>query len=330
MKEKLKSIIPKGILEKRRIILKKKELNTLFRNDKRRFQKYSASEKVNYDRENVRSQIMYFSHQIEKGLSRKNFRYGFGLDAIINLVDALQRMKKFSNWEEDDFYRNGISSLSAYVDRHSSISEKIPVDIISEIKESKDECAGVIEVTSKSKNNNSNINFKKLAMNRISVRDFKDGESIDIKDLEEAIEICIKTPSVCNRQSSRVKIVTDAQVIERILFLQGGFGGYELPDKLLLVTNDLSVFLRAQERNQAFVDGGLFCMSLLYALEYKSIGACPLSVNISQEKVHEIRKILSIPESETPIMFIACGIIDDHVTSPKSYRSPASKITEIF
>lgn len=245
------------------------------------------------------------------------------------------RNEKNSNWD-DDFYRNGISALKAYADRHKSIDGKVPNfeivsnDFIKEIEGSKDDFAGIVEITAESKENNSEISFKELAMNRVSIRDFKKGGRIDIRDIEEAIKISMKTPSVCNRQSSRVKIISDMQKLESILRLQGGFDGYEQPDKLLLITSDLSVFLRAHERNQAFVDGGLFCMSLLYALEYKSIGACPLSVNISQEKTDEIRKILNIPESEILIMFIACGIVDDNVTSPKSYRSPANKIIEMF
>ena len=336
MKEKIKSIVPAWILFEIKNVIQSIELNYLYKNDKKRFKTYSANSKGNLSIGNVRSQVMYFSHQIEKGLSRKNFRYGFGLSAINNLVDALQRMQHFPNYENDDFYKTGISSLRAYSDRHRAKNEiipnfeNIPDKLLHEIEHSTTENAGIVEITSRSKIDNSMINFKELAMRRTSIRDFKTDEHVDLDDLEEAIEICLKTPSVCNRQSSRVKIVTDKAKIERILTLQRGFNGYELPDKLLLVTSDLSYFLRAQERNQGFIDGGLFSMSLLYSLEYKSIGACPLSANIGQTKVDEIRKILSIPESEILIMFIACGIIDDKITSPKSYRSPVNQITKVF
>lgn len=336
MKKTLKMIIPPTILDKIKVVVQKREMNFLYKEDKKRFKKYSASVNSNYSYENIRSQIMYFSHQIEKGLSRKNFRYGFGLNAITNLVTALEKMKKFTNWEKDSFYINGISSLKAYSEKHKLIDgkvpnfEKIPKKLLSEIENSDVDISGVIEVTSQSKENNSSLNFKELAKNRISIRVFKSDKHINMADLKEVVEICIKTPSVCNRQASRVKIIEDTDKISKILALQGGFGGYELPDKLLLVTSDLSVFLRSQERNQAFVDGGLFCMSLLYALEYKGIGACPLSVNIAQKKTNEVRKILDIPESETLIMFVACGVMNDKVTSPKSYRRPLNEITKIF
>lgn len=336
MNKTINKLVPNFIKEQVRIAKAHFELNKLVSDDKRRFETYSGSitKKSNYD--NVRSEIMYFTHQIEKGLSHEQFRKGFGEVPIKNLVISLKKIRSFPNWEQDDFYQNAISALKAYKDKHLEFDEGIPnfEFIPNSIKKEIDACnletSGIIQLSLTDKNKNKNCDFKSLALNRYSIREFNDDISIDMDDLKEAIEISMKSPSVCNRQPSRVKIIQNKEIMKRVLALQGGFNGYSLPDKLLLVTSDVSVFLRSQERNQSFVDGGLFSMSLMYALEYNSIGACPLSTNISRKNSEEIREILSIPDKENLIMFIACGMINDSTKCGKSYRIPAENITTII
>lgn len=206
----------------------------------------------------------------------------------------------------------------------------IPKEIINEIDECIIETAGVSIIHSEEKADNEQLNFKELALNRHSIRDFKSGVHIKEKDLKEAIQISIKSPSVCNRQSTRVRVISNISMIEELLSLQGGFNGYDSPDKLILITGDVTAFLRAQERNQAAIDGGIFAMSLMYALEYKNIAACPLSTNISKEKTDKIRKIVKMDDSEVFIMFIACGIMEDTVKVPHSYRTEMENITKFL
>lgn len=336
MKSTIKKNIPSFI--KNRIIKFRQnfELFSLYLEDESRFKKFSAVGKSSYDYKIVRSQVMYYTHQIEKGLSRKNFRYGFGSFALTNLIKYLIQMENFPDGEVDDFFQNGVSALKAYQDKHISIDGNVPninlfpEKLLSRINQSNSDMGGTNYVLSKDKEDNSNLNFKELAMRRSSIRDFKVESEVDLSEIKEAIEISIKSPSVCNRQSSRVKIINNKEILRQVLELQGGFAGYELPDKLLLVTSDLSNFLRAHERNQCFTDGGLFSMSLLYALEYKGIAACPLSANVSKEKSKKIRNLISLPENENLIMFIACGKMEDKVKIPKSYRSPYDKIATMI
>lgn len=336
MKLAIKRIIPDAVENTIKLMKSNIELNKLTKSDKKRFQKYSSRKGGTDDYSNLRSKVMYYTHQLEKGLSRKNFRYGFGVSAITSLTDSLVKMKNYPEWENDDFYRNGISALSAYQVKHQNSQSKtpnfdtLPPEILEEVEQCDGNTAGVIEYTLEEKKENEHINFKELAMNRYSIRDFNQNATVKMEDIYEAIDISIKSPSVCNRQPSRVKIITNKKIISKVLELQGGFGGYELPDKLILITSDLTVFLRSQERNQSYIDGGLFSMSLLYALEYKGIGACPLSTNIPEEKNGRIREILNIPDNENLIMFIVCGIMENQVKCPKSYRMPSNEITQVI
>src|SRR5690606_22323819 len=118
--------------------------------------------------------------------------------------------------------------------------------------------------------------FRTLFLGRTSVREFS-SMAVDPAVINEAVELALKAPSVCNRQSSRVLVIYDRSTIQKILALQGGFRGYETPNVLLVVTSDISIFVAPQERNQPYVDGGIFSMALLLALEFFSIAACPLN-----------------------------------------------------
>ncbi|WP_159160375.1 nitroreductase family protein [Enterococcus casseliflavus] len=336
MKDKIKKILPTSLLKTIHKIKVNKYNNIVFKEDKDRFLKYAVTGKSAPSQENLQSQLMYFTHQLEKGLSRRNFRYGFGRNAITNLAKILDKIDESMPIYNSPFYSNSISALRAYKIKHMEIDKNIPnFDLLSqrildEVDTTSCETAGIITVNSSEKQATSTSNFYELAMNRFSIRDFKQDSDVEIKDIESAIEISMKSPSVCNRQPSRVKVIQDKKLIEKIINLQGGFGGYDLPNKLLLVTSDLSVYLRVQERNQAYIDGGLFCMSLLLSLEFKQIGACPLSVNIAVEKMDEIRGLLKLEGKEVPIMFIACGIMQDEVKVPKSYRLPSEIVTTYY
>ena len=126
-------------------------------------------------------------------------------------------------------------------------------------------------------------------------------------ELEKAIVMSLRTPSVCNRQPARVRIFTDRQLINQALKIQGGFGGYDTPPALLLVTADLRVFMGPNEHNEGYVDGGLFAMSLLYSLEACGLAACPLNTMFIEETDEKTRALLDIPDNEVFIMYIAVG-----------------------
>src|SRR3546814_20513526 len=83
----------------------------------------------------------------------------------------------------------------------------------------------------------------------------------------EAVELALHSPSVCNRQASYVYCLQSREIIDRALSLQNGNRGFghEIPCLLILCT-DLSAFDTAGERYQHWIDGGMFSMSLVWAL----------------------------------------------------------------
>lgn len=82
------------------------------------------------------------------------------------------------------------------------------------------------------------------------------------------------------------------------------------------------------ERNEPFVDGGLFSMSLLYALEAYGLAACPLNAMFSLSQDRQTRALLNIPDYELPVMYIAVGNFPESVPVCRSTRRDPKAIVK--
>lgn len=160
---------------------------------------------------------------------------------------------------------------------------------------------------------------------RRSIREFTQAP-VDPDLIRQAVQIALQAPSVCNRQSGRVHVIDDPKMMQDVLKVQGGFSGYPMPPKLLLVTSDLPSFLFVAERNQPYIDGGLFMMNLLLGLTQLGLGCCSLNTAMNTQREAKIRARLGIADTEVFIAFVAVGHFDPSVLTPRSKRLPIEDI----
>jgi nitroreductase len=166
---------------------------------------------------------------------------------------------------------------------------------------------GTVELSIESAQREGKADFARMAQARHSLRNFCD-EVIDPALIRRAVEIATRTPSACNRQAWHVYAFSDPARKKAIMQAQGGGRGFgESAAALLVVASDLRCFFGPNERHQAWVDGGLFSMSLLYALQYLGLGACPLNCAFHPWEEKAFRKLTGIPCYEPLIMVIAIG-----------------------
>ena len=74
------------------------------------------------------------------------------------------------------------------------------------------------------------------------------------------------------------------------------------------------------ERNQVFVDGGMFAVTLLYSLTFLQVATCPLHADFYQDKELLLKEILNIGDDEKLICFIAYGSYPKEGTFANSPR----------
>lgn len=300
--------------------------------DFRRYKKYSFDfNHRNPSKDNLRSEITFQYHAIEKGLSHNNIRFGFGKAKIDRLFQLI------TDWENQNFSKEDRRFLAgiAVLDKYIKVHEKANYDV-SEINDKlkhfskyiigKDICGGAIELNKEEFIKLSSERFDSFSLSRKSIRNY--GKEIISKEkIIDAVNLATHYPSVCNRQAVKVHIITNVEKAKDCLKLQNGIQG--MADNLsgvIIVTSDNQYFGNLNERNQSFIDGGIFTMNLLYALTYKNIASCTLNANLNTKNMDQMRKLFNIPDSENIIDFISYGSYPDICKFPVSNRDNANDI----
>lgn len=303
--------------------------------DIKRFSRNAAFSLYDNNFDQISSRIIYNVHAIEKGLSRdEDMRLGFGKKALSELNDSLVMFEKKRYNKESFAYVEGRSIIQKYKKFHQeklfdcSFMKEIVNDNFFDDREIYQE-AGVKLIRSEDKINNSNKNFYELAQGRSSIREFS-GKKIEKIKVVNALRNAEKTPSVCNRQGWKVFMIEDKEIIEQALILQKGFKGYKnLPEVLLAITVTNNAFLSPVERNEVFIDGGLFAMSVIYGLEYEGLAAVSLNAMMNSNDEKAVRKLLKINDSDQLILFVAIGSFNEETIVPISDRKKVESFLKV-
>jgi len=324
IKSLIKRVAPSSLVHQLNTMKAMASNSTVFSNDKKRFKKYYSNGKYDSNESQINAKIIFFNHSIEKGLSHNNLRLGFGKNALKELANVIKIHDDNSYDKSDKAYICTLSVLKEYIKIHeqnkydlSYLDTLFSSEFLISVRRCDSSIGGATLI--KKERNNTQRNFKELFLSRSSIRTYSN-EAVDINKINEAIKISTKSPSVCNRQSSRVYVITNHKIIKDALSIQAGMNGHPMPPALIVVTSDLNCFVSLAERNQPYIDGGVFSMSLLLALEYKGLAACPLNAMFSQKREEDMRKIVVIGESENIIMLISVGNSNTSNKIAKSFR----------
>lgn len=266
-------------------------------------------------------------HTIEKGLSYEDYRPGFGKDNVEKILNLLEKYAEAYDTEKF-FYRTALSTLNEYVKRnkeHGWTDAELEKKV-SHLRGTPNSSGGAFSFEPMNNVDLGKVDFETLLMSRHSTRHFSD-ETVEKELIKKAIMLAQHTPSACNRQGWKTRIVLDKEKISEVLKNQNGNRGFghEI-DKLLLVTSDLRYFNRERELFQGFIDGGMYAMNLLNALFYEGVATVPLSASLSKEQESSVREILDIDNAEILILFIGCGKYPRNCKTTKSERKEAEII----
>ena len=133
--------------------------------------------------------------------------------------------------------------------------------------------------------------FDSFSQSRFSIRDFGDSP-LEVEKVCAALKLCERTPSACNRQSWRVHVYTENNLVAKMFELQGGSKGFNKQMQCaILVCGDLRNY-GFYEQNLPFVDGGLYAM----------------------------KQEMRIPSYEVPVLLIGVGTFKDDYKVAVSHR----------
>jgi nitroreductase len=312
------------------LILKKFDLVFDYLYDLKRYKKFSMKNGIPISDQQLKFRLLQRAHSFEKGLSLTSVKPLFGKDKLRELITLIKEHEKRKMPKSGIEIRKAFTALNSYLDFH----KKQSIDVFEEFdflegynEFNYNNFQSIKNVTRKELESLAKGDFEQLVNSRFSARQFTSRE-VSLKVIEEAVLLARQTPSVCNRQSGHIFVISDDKLKKRALEIQAGNAGFgDEVNKVLVITASLESFSGARERNQVYIDGGLFAMSVIYALHFKGLAVCPLNWSSGRKKDLNFRKVINIPKEHVIIMLLAVG---HHKDEYPVASSPRRDLKEIF
>lgn len=306
--------------------VKSRYLNFLHKYDMDRYIKYSGMNEDNAELLAIKMRLIV--HPLEKALSIKNVRVGFGKEKVIKLISLYEEYSKLDG-KDKQVLELAESIILNYIDFQKQYDVDLSFIPQKFFEKTADKSmSGAIDIADEEFYSLSI--FEHMAKNRHSIRNYAP-EKVDRDRLAKAVEIAQTAPSACNRQATRVYVCDDADKCKKIIARHGGMSGFTDTAAILAVTGDLSFYQTEFERHILFVDGGIFLMNLLYALQSQGIANCPIIWGSEPDNDSFLYQLLDIPESETIVSLVMVGNLPkDGVKAAKSYKRDTKDILKFI
>lgn len=285
-------------------------------------------------REQLQAKLLFYYHKIEKGLCMPGKKRLFGLEVVPKLFAMLEVWEQTVGERDDPIYQGALHSLGAY----AKVLDELKLDprdqVLSRVRrfiEARSFAPAHPDTPIKLETLRPDApvrfaDLRTLYEQRRSFRDFS-AEPVAAELVEAAVEMAQLSPSACNRQPCRVHAVRDDQLKAKVLSHQNGNAGFgHLAPLVLVITADMSYFFDATERHQPFVDGGLFTMSLVYALQAQGLVTCCLNWCVHPAQDAALRRLLPIAPAEQVIMLMAVGCPPQATLVPRSHRKSTEHV----
>ncbi len=289
-------------------------------------------------------------HRIEKGLALPQPRPGFGADALATLRDDVAAYRSAaglptgrSDWVLDA----ALDSVAAYLDFHRVGSgwravDGVDLDALQAWLQAQRaglapvgpqaappgerSGGGLLQLGREELLRAHMAGYAEMARARHSVRQFA-ATPIPEGAIERAVATARYAPSVCNRGAGQVLWVRNAERRRALLALQNGNRGFgDTAPALLVISCRADAFHTVGERYQGWIDGGLFAMSLIHALQAEGLGSCCLNWSVEPELDAELKRRAGLPADDFVIMLLAVGPLPETLSVARSTRRPLNEV----
>lgn len=286
------------------------------------------------DQEHRRASLYILAHSVEHGMSLSDPRIGFGFGRVRTLLAETRTYVDHHGL--DDTAAMALKVLDAYV-AFNADAGAVDEDLRGELDtleasvsfRREDVSGGTEDVSLDRLRAVTDVDFLSFMEARHSVRQYA-SKPVTRAEVEFAVAAAQQSPSSCNRQTCRVYAFTDRVAIAKVISFQFGHRGFghEL-GVLVIVTADMAHLNTVGERNQGFVDGGMYAMTLALGFHAQAMGACMLNWSVTRDTDRAMRACVGIPDSELVITMVGAGHLKDHFKVPRSQRKRVSEILKL-
>ncbi len=269
------------------------------------------------------------THRLEKGLIMKPRKPVFAESYIIETVNCLSQCLHQNSiepaelkWAQDVLAKYfEIITLSPIIEKAKEIFELLPLaDAQSTISSipyvfSERECSTI-----------NSQSLHQLFKQRRSIRWYQD-KKVDIKLIEQAVEMASQAPSACNRQPFQFYTFTDPKRASEIASIPMGTKGFsDNIQALIVIVGDLSAYPKERDRHVIYIDGGLVAMQLMLAFESLGLSTCPINWPDMELYEQQMDKALALEKYQRPIMLMAVGYGKKDGGIPFSQKKTAEQL----
>lgn len=268
-------------------------------------------------------------HRLEKGLIMRPRKDVFALKYIGETMDAFATVfpADSGNAERTEELEWFVSVLTEYFDaiEPSKATDKHKAAFDGALSASRFACGEQRAPYQRSESPELATSFDDLSAlykRRRSVRWFEDRPAP--RDLvDKAITAALQSPSACNRQPFKFRVIDSGDAVEKITSIPMGTRGYaENVPMIVVVVGQLDAYFSERDRHLIYIDSGLVGMSFILALETLGLGSCVINWPDIEEKERQMSKALSLTRWERPVMLIAVGYPDPTGGIPYSQKTP--------
>ena len=322
IKDHIKAMVPaERRVAIRRMLARVKVLSN-YSYDARRYLKASTAGRSADDAERLAAHISMDYHRLEKGMALPSPRHGFGRDVVVRLIRSVGRYEsRYGAAEVTSFARSALDGYRRFNEgKLTPEVESAIAQFLAAPVEAGERRGGVDTLTTATLFPFDSEFAQQFMRSRRSVRQF-DGRPIPEEALQQAAHIAQQAPSVCNRQSARIFATNKREKMDELLKLQNGNRGFgDRLGAVIVVASDMRAFTSMGERNQCWVDGGIFAMSMALALHSMHIGACMLNWSVEPGRDRALRRCLGIGDHYAIITMMGAGYVPDNLVVAASPR----------
>ncbi|MCC5933562.1 MAG: nitroreductase family protein [Candidatus Cyclonatronum sp.] len=168
--------------------------------------------------------------------------------------------------------------------------------------------------------------FLKLTQQRRSVRYFEQKE-VPYELIEKAVRAATYSPSACNRQPFEFRIFTDEQMKNMVGSIPMGIRPfYENIPVMILLVGKLSAYLSERDRHVIYLDGGLFSMSFVLALETLGLSSVTINWPDIEYLEQKMENLIGVADDERVLMCIGVGYADSEGGIPFSQKKTPDQL----
>lgn len=289
--------------------------------DARRFRKHAWMQRVR-SAESRAARMMADAHFLEYGMALKQARPGFGLARAERLAGDL-----IKGGVPPEVAEIGLRTLEAWRAFNADITVTGTVSrALACLRVPEGALLGGVQVVQREEiQAAAQVDFTAFVRARHSIRAFAPGAVSD-EVITRAVRAAQEAPSSCNRQTCHAHVWTDREMIDAVRKHQAGnrtFGN-ELAG-IAVITSDMRHWEHTGERYQAWIDGGLFAMTLAYALHAEGLGTCMLNWSVTREVDQGLRQTVGLGDEHLVVVLLGFGHLPDSLSVCRSQRQPVAR-----